>query len=474
MGENIDLRDIFNILKKNRNIILIITTIAIIIGGAYNLFLTEVEYKTNTTLLVKNNYSDSSKISSDDINVSQRLAITYGEIIKSRTVIDQVINELGLNISYEQLIPSISVNIINNTQIINISVSYDDSKKSYEIANKLNEVFLSKTRFLDDKENIQILDSPVIPQNSSKPSIIITIFMATVLGLILSLFIIFIIEYFNDKITTTEDVEKYIKLPLLGVIPCSNDKKSENDRLKFTTSEAFKTIRSNIEFSNVDKNLKLILVTSTKANEGKTTVASQLSLSFAALENKNILLIDCDLRNPSIHRQFNIINSKGLTDILMNENNVKECINFIEIANSKNQKLSVITTGEIPSNPSELLSSQMMKNLLSTLKNEYDYIFIDSPPIGIISDASIVSNISDGTILIVGSGEINIKSVKTLKDKLSNSKSNIIGVILNKSKKLSTDLYNNGYYYSYSKEKNKDNIIIKIKELVKKYLSRKY
>lgn len=435
MGESIDLRDIFNAIKIKIKFILIITIIAMIIGCIYSFCLIEPEYQTNTTLLIKNNVSDSSKISSDDIDVSQKLAVTYGEIIKSRAVLNEVIKELNLKTSYEELISCISVSTLNDTEIINVTVKYNDSKKVYKIANKLNQVFYSKAELLGNEENIEILDSPVIPTSPINTSPIKNIAIATSLGLIISLFVIFIKAYFDDKITRIEDVEKYIKLSLLGVIPHINkNKKLENDASKFIKSEAFREIRTNIEFSNVDNNIKSVLVTSTKGQEGKTTIVSQLALCFAALENKKIFLIDCNLRNPGIHKEFNIANSKGLVEILTGKNSIEECINYVDIPNSNNQKLHFITAGKTPLNPSELLSTKKMINLLNVLKNEYDYVFIDSPSIETISDASIVSNIVDGTILVIGLGETNIKNIEVTKEKLLNAKANIIGAILNKIK----------------------------------------
>lgn len=426
-------------------------------------YIIEPEYESNTTILINTNDGDSTKISTEDINVSQKLAVTYGEIIKSRAVLNEVINNLGLDTSYEQLKSCISVSTVNDTELINITVTYNDSEMSYKIADNLSEVFVNKATSLGNGDNIQIIDSPVVPENKSKPSLITNISISVILGLMFSLFIVFLKEYFNDKITTSEDIERYLKLPLLGIIPLKiTNRKIDMNKLQFITSEVYRTIRTNIEFANVDNNIKLILVTSTKQNEGKTTVISELSSYFTELENKKILLLDCDLRNPSIHKQFSISNTQGLTDILMNKKSIEECINYIEIPSLNNNKIGIITTGKTPSNPSELFSSQKMKNLLETLKNDYDYVFIDSPPVGIVSDTSIVSNIVDGSILVVGSGEINIKSAVEAKEKLLNGKTHIIGVILNKSKHLNSKVYSNNYYYG-DKEENNKSFILKIK-----------
>ena len=159
--------------------------------------------------------------------------------------------------------------------------------------------------------------------------------------------------------------------------------------------EAYRSVRTSIEYSNLDAKLKIILVTSTQQNEGKSTVASNLAISFSKLPNKKILLIDADLRNPSIHRVFSIGNSDGMMSILKGDKDLKS------IVYNRNDNLDILTTGVIPPNPDEILVTDKMKKFIQQTKEKYDYIFIDSPPIGIVSDASLLSKLSDGVIFVV-------------------------------------------------------------------------
>lgn len=189
--------------------------------------------------------------------------------------------------------------------------------------------------------------------------------------------------------------------------------------------EIYRSIRTNIEFCNIDENIKVIMVTSSQSNEGKSTFVSNLSITFSNLENKNILLIDCDLRKPTIHKIFGVSNIDGLTDILGKNKKVKDCIKH-------SNGVSIITSGSIPLNPSEILASKKMEQFINSIRDEYDYIFIDTPPIAILTDAEIISGISDGTILIVGCGEVDRKNVKLAKEKLDNLNANILGAVVNK------------------------------------------
>ena len=208
---------------------------------------------------------------------------------------------------------------------------------------------------------------------------------------------------------------------------------------KSVISEQYRAIRTNIEYSNVDQNTKTILVTSSDKNEGKTTTVSNLAVSFANL-NKKVLLIDCDLRNASIHKMFRLNNIYGLTDILAKDRAVDKCIQKTELEN-----LYVLTAGAIPPNPAEILSSEKMKNLIEDLKNIYDYIFIDTPPIGLVTDAGVLSSFIDGVVLVVKSESVEKKYLEETKKKLDAVDARILGAILNSYKSEQKD-YN---YYSY-------------------------
>ena len=208
---------------------------------------------------------------------------------------------------------------------------------------------------------------------------------------------------------------------------------------KSPISESYRGIRTSIEFSNLDKEMKVINVTSSMQGEGKSTVIANLAVSFANLEKK-VLLLEGDLRNSSVHRMFNISNINGLTDILLNNKNFAECVHCTEVKN-----LHILTCGAVPPNPSEILSSKRMKEFINELREYYDYIFIDTPPIGVVTDAGIISTYSDGCVFVVGSKQCDIEMAKIAKKRLEDVGANIIGAVLNK-----FEAEGNGYnYYNY-------------------------
>ncbi|OPJ55324.1 CpsD/CapB family tyrosine-protein kinase [Alkalithermobacter paradoxus] len=216
---------------------------------------------------------------------------------------------------------------------------------------------------------------------------------------------------------------------------------------KSPIAEAYRNVRTNILFSNIDENLQTILITSAGQGEGKSTTISNIALSLSDL-GKKVLLIDCDFRRPSIHKKFGITNSKGITDILL-ENIEYQA--YTQRTNKEN--LDIITAGQIPPNPSEMISSNKMKRLLEEMKKDYEYILVDTAPIGVVTDAAILSTFIDGVILLCASGEAQIEHAKKAKENLVKVGANILGVILNK---LEIEKNRSYGYYAYSYEDDSD------------------
>lgn len=190
-------------------------------------------------------------------------------------------------------------------------------------------------------------------------------------------------------------------------------------------SEQFRTIRTNITFSMPDREIKTILVTSATPGEGKSTNAANIGVVFAQ-EGKRVVIVDADLRKPTMHYTFLLQNARGLSNLLTRHFTISEVVNNTDIAN-----LYVLTSGPIPPNPAELLASTLMGSVIEELKKEFDIIIFDAPPLLSVTDAQILSNKCDGTLLIVNSGVAENESVLKAKSSLEASKANILGVVLN-------------------------------------------
>lgn len=212
-------------------------------------------------------------------------------------------------------------------------------------------------------------------------------------------------------------------------------------------SEAYRAIRTNLQFAGAGKQLKTLVFTSAVPSEGKSTTVANLAIVMGQ-DDKHILLIDCDMRKPVIHRRFGLLN-RGLSNCFAEDLPLKEVIQADVFPN-----LDVVTSGPVPPNPAELLGSKKMKALLQEAAEAYDYVFLDMPPVLAVTDAALMSSQVDGTVLILGSGDISPDEGKQAKSLLEKVHANILGVILNKVPQHHKSGYYYYYYYYYYYDEN--------------------
>lgn len=223
-----------------------------------------------------------------------------------------------------------------------------------------------------------------------------------------------------------------------------NDQLITDSNPKSPISEAYKILRTNIEFSNVDEKLQTIMITSTKMSEGKSTTSANLAVTYAQ-SNKKVLLIDADLRKPTQHHIFKLSNRFGLTSLLSHQNDLDDVLLQTSVDN-----LSVIPSGPIPPNPSEMLESKRMGALLEELKQRFDIIIIDTPPVLAVTDSQIVAAQCEGVIMVIDSGRVKKDAALKAKASLELVNARIIGVVINNIKRNDAEDY---YYYGVRKEK---------------------
>jgi capsular exopolysaccharide synthesis family protein len=216
---------------------------------------------------------------------------------------------------------------------------------------------------------------------------------------------------------------------------------------KSRTSEAFRTLRTNIQFSSLDKEVKCIVVTSSGSGEGKSTVMSNLAITIAE-SGKKVVLIDCDLRKPSIHKKLGVTNSIGVTNMLVQGVKKEEAIFKTAVNN-----LFVLTSGPIPPNPAELLGSKKMQNIIEDLKTEFDFVLIDAPPVLAVTDAQILSTIADGVIFVASYGEAQKNALVDAKHLIDKVGGKIIGIVFNKVPE-NASAYHVKYYKVYYDTEN--------------------
>ena len=222
---------------------------------------------------------------------------------------------------------------------------------------------------------------------------------------------------------------------------------TQNDP-KNPAAEAYRVIRTSIQFAQAGKALKTIALTSCTPNEGKSTTIANLAVVLTQA-GKSVLLIDCDMRNPTVHKNFKLSNKVGLSSCISMGTALEDAVQATEIEN-----LEALTSGVIPPNPSELLGSERMQQLLERAREEYDYVLIDTPPVLPVTDALVLARIVDGVILVLDSGEIKVEMARDVKTQLVHAGANILGVVLNKVRSEHHG-YGYGYYYYYGHEGSK-------------------
>ncbi|MFR4161322.1 MAG: YveK family protein [Paraclostridium sordellii] len=228
MEETIDLREYFHIIKKRAWMIALITILAMVTSGIISFFVLSPVYEANTTLIVNTEQSKETNnmITGDQLNVTQKLTLTYGQIIKSRTVLDSVIKKLDLNTDYEVLEKKITVSPVKDTQIMSVTVQDTNPEEARDIANAIPKIFTKEVKRITKANSVEVIDKAITPEEPVKPSKVMNIAIAAVLGFMISMGIVFTLEYMDNKIKSPQDIEKYIDLPILGVVPNENmDKK---------------------------------------------------------------------------------------------------------------------------------------------------------------------------------------------------------------------------------------------------------
>ena len=220
MEETIDLREYFAIIKKRFWIIALLAIISALISGVISFFMLNPVYEAKSTLIVNTEKNEETQmITGDQFNVTQKLAVTYGEIIKSRSVLDDVIKNLKLDDEYGDLVKSVTVSPVKDTQIISISVQDTNKEKARDIANEIPKVFKKEAKRITKANDIQVIDKAILPQNPIKPNKMMNMAIAAVLGAMIGLFVVFLIEYLDNKLKTPQDIEKHLGLSVLGVVP---------------------------------------------------------------------------------------------------------------------------------------------------------------------------------------------------------------------------------------------------------------
>ncbi|KAA3654341.1 MAG: hypothetical protein DWQ04_34550 [Chloroflexi bacterium] len=297
---------------------------------------------------------------------------------------------------------------------------------------------------LENTPNVVQVEEAIPSTIPVQPRPLMNIALGAALGLILTGSIAFVIEYLDDTLKTPADISNLLKLPVIGFVADVSDLDKAKHRPyvarnpRSPVSEAFRNLRTNLEFAGVDSPLRTILVTSPGPGDGKTTVAVNLATAIAQ-GNKHVALIDCDLRRPRIHRELSVSNRAGLSDLFRGQANLSDVFRSARV-----NKLVVVPSGNLPPNPLELLGSEKMTQILNQVLETVDMAVIDSPPFP-VSDALVLASKVSGVVLVIQPGRTHAEAALAMLEQLKRADARVLGVVLNRIPQQRSDLYG-GYY----------------------------
>lgn len=452
----IDIRELLFLFIRKWYLIAICLILAAGTAYAVTEYYLKPVYKAETTLFLGKEKDKVGGLSFMDIQVNSQLVTDYRELLKSRLVGERVQAKLGVNA--DTFTKNVDVSTVKDSRIFSISYMDTNPKLAADVVNELANVIQQMASDIIEVKNVKVIDTAKVPEKPVKPSKKMNVGLAGVLGLLLGFSLIYLLELVDHTFKKPEEVERQLGINVIGTVPAfeggkrgkkkaKDPKELEQEYLKnlitasnpkAAASEAFRELRTNLQYVGIDKRIKTIVVTSPSLGDGKTATGVNLAAALAQ-SGKKVLIIDADLRKPKIHHYFGIKNNEGLTNILTDDKDIRK-IKITEKNDIPN--LYIVTSGPVPPNPAEMLNSTRMRELLEELKKEYDIIIIDTPPVGQVTDAAILSGIVDGTILVLASRETRIDIAKRAKKALKAVNAHIIGTVLTK-----LDMSSRSYHY---------------------------
>jgi exopolysaccharide transport family protein len=355
------------------------------------------------------------------------------------------------------------------------AIEYGVLQREAESARQMYDLLIKRfkeTSLTEDMQtgNIRIIDRAEVPTVPIKPKKRQNILLAIVVGLMAGVGLAFFFEYLDNTVKLPEDIKRHLKAPYLGPVPMfamNGAGVQTTERLpdlvtvhapKSTASEAYRGIRTNILFSSAEHAPQVILVSSAGPLEGKSVTSANLAVTMAQ-SGAGTLLVDCDLRKPTVHKIFRVPRDKGLSNLLVGACGFDEALTKTSVPN-----LEVIPCGSIPPNPSELLGSSRMAKLLEALRKKYSKVIIDSPPLTAVADAVVLAKMADGVIVVVRAADTPKEIVKNGLAQLHSVNAKVLGVVLNGVNMGREGYYYYQYYYYYYGEDGKDSRVTKRKK----------
>ena len=441
----------------------VLTAVVIFLG---TLFFVKPKYESSAMFYVNNGSFSIGDINlgTSDISASKSLVESYITILMTRSSLEAVIDYAGVDQTYESLEKMITAASVNDTEIFRVTVTSVDPEEAEKIADAIAYILPKRISTLIEGTSAKVVDPPIVPVKASSPSYIGNTLIGFILGLALSVSVIVLLEIFGVTIREEADVTEGHTYPILAAVPdmtahtkggyyryaYAAKSKEQTDKqalvgkdISFAAYEAYKLLRTKLQFSFADgKKCHIIGVSSAMAGEGKSLSSINIAYSLSEL-GKKVLLIDCDLRRPSLADKLPIAKFPGLSNYLSGLCSFDEVLQNCNIPGAE-KSFQVVSAGGNAPNPVELLSSERMSDLLDALREKYDYVILDFPPVGEVSDALAMTERTDGILLVVRQNYCNRPVMTAALRQFEFVGARILGIVYN-------SVRERGGSYSYGK-----------------------
>lgn len=447
-----DLRDYVRILRRRWLLVVGCCLAAIAVAALVTLRTTPL-YSSEARLFVSTAQSDSAEAYQGGL-FSQERVKSYADLLTGEEIASQVVDKLQLDETPRDLSNRITATVVPETVILTVSVTDTNPRMAQRISQAVAEQFSEYVTELEtprgqDNAPIKatIVDAATLPMSPVSPQPLRNLGLAAILGLLLGIGIAVLRETLDTTIKSPSDLETITETPLLGTITFDRDAVKHPLITTLGThaprTEAFRVLRTNLQFINVDQTSKVIVVTSSIPGEGKTTTAANLAITLAQT-GQRVALIEGDLRRPRLAEYLRLETVVGVTTILIGKIDLEDAIQPWGEGD-----LAVLTSGAIPPNPSELLQTKAMSDLLIDLRSRYDVILIDAPPLLPVTDAALLAAQADGAVLVVRHGDTTRDQVQHAIDRLEGVGARLVGTVLNMTPTRAKNSYGYGYGYGY-------------------------
>lgn len=453
----VSIRDYLSVVSKRWVSIVIFTVIGVGVAAAMTVTAPKIYTATAQNFVaLAGGSADSSALSGAQF-AAQRVK-SYTEIVGSPDVLQPVIEELGLTSSVAGLASSITVTNPPGTVLLLVSATSPIPERAAQVANAVSLQLGRVVTALETPNSqsnspvkVTLTEPAVPPRVPSSPIARTNITVGLLFGLAAGLAFAFIRDGLDNTVKTVSELENITGLPLLGVVAHDNEaRKRVLSALDSTAaqSEGYRTIRANLQFVSVDNPVRAFVVTSAVAGDGKSTVACNLALALAQT-GRRVCLVEADLRRPRLEEYMGLTPRPGLTEVLAGQEELADVV-----TPWGREMIHVLQPGSIPPNPSEILASQQMSQVLERLRSQYTAVVIDTPPLMAVSDAGVLAAQVDGALLVVRHGKTTRDSLRHAHDALNRMNAQVLGVVLNDVPVKRGSGY--GYGYGYGSEHFKD------------------